>query len=71
MANYDPSVRPARNSSQALSVVFGVSLHSIIDVVGAHGGHKRGAKGKVEMDTKEGKQYRIIDEVCRLKELCK
>ncbi|KAK8404314.1 hypothetical protein O3P69_007554 [Scylla paramamosain] len=33
MANYDPSVRPARNSSQALSVVFGVSLHSIIDVV--------------------------------------
>ncbi|XP_045124559.1 neuronal acetylcholine receptor subunit alpha-10-like [Portunus trituberculatus] len=32
MANYDPSVRPARNSSQALSVVFGVSLHSIIDV---------------------------------------
>ena len=36
MANYDPSVRPARNSSQALSVVFGVSLHSIIDVVGEH-----------------------------------
>ncbi|KAK7021744.1 hypothetical protein SK128_010264, partial [Halocaridina rubra] len=32
MANYDPSVRPARNSSEALSVVFGLSLHSIIDV---------------------------------------
>ncbi|XP_045124340.1 neuronal acetylcholine receptor subunit alpha-10-like [Portunus trituberculatus] len=32
MANYDPSVRPARDSSQALSVVFGVALHSIIDV---------------------------------------
>ncbi|XP_071520246.1 neuronal acetylcholine receptor subunit alpha-10-like [Panulirus ornatus] len=32
MANYDASVRPARNSSEALSVVFGVSLHSIIDV---------------------------------------
>nr|XP_053644286.1 neuronal acetylcholine receptor subunit alpha-7-like [Cherax quadricarinatus] len=32
MANYDSSVRPAANSSQALSVVFGVSLHSIIDV---------------------------------------
>lgn len=33
MANYDASVRPAKNSSEALSVVFGVSLHSIIDVV--------------------------------------
>ncbi|XP_066949049.1 neuronal acetylcholine receptor subunit alpha-10-like isoform X1 [Macrobrachium rosenbergii] len=32
MANYDPSVRPAKNSSEALSVVFGLSLHSIIDV---------------------------------------
>ncbi|KAG7161976.1 Neuronal acetylcholine receptor subunit alpha-7-like 5, partial [Homarus americanus] len=32
LANYDPSVRPASNSSQALTVVFGVSLHSIIDV---------------------------------------
>ncbi|KAF2367533.1 Neurotransmitter-gated ion-channel [Trinorchestia longiramus] len=32
MANYDPSVRPAHNSSEPLSVVFGLSLHSIIDV---------------------------------------
>nr|XP_045625496.1 neuronal acetylcholine receptor subunit alpha-10-like [Procambarus clarkii] len=32
MANYDSSVRPAANSSEALSIVFGVSLHSIIDV---------------------------------------
>ncbi|XP_045612639.1 neuronal acetylcholine receptor subunit alpha-7-like [Procambarus clarkii] len=32
MANYDASVRPARNSSEALSVIFGLSLHSIIDV---------------------------------------
>jgi nicotinic acetylcholine receptor alpha-7 len=33
MANYDPSVRPAENSSEPLKVVFGVSLHHIIDVV--------------------------------------
>lgn len=33
MANYDASVRPSHNSSQALKVVFGVSLHQIIDVV--------------------------------------
>ncbi|XP_068239767.1 neuronal acetylcholine receptor subunit alpha-3-like [Palaemon carinicauda] len=32
MANYDPSVRPAKNSTEALSVVFGLSLHSIIAV---------------------------------------
>ncbi|XP_076069704.1 neuronal acetylcholine receptor subunit alpha-10-like [Oratosquilla oratoria] len=32
MANYDSSVRPARNSSEALNVIFGLSLHSIIDV---------------------------------------
>lgn len=35
MANYDPSVRPARNSSEPLAVVFGLSLYSIIDVVSA------------------------------------
>jgi nicotinic acetylcholine receptor alpha-7 len=33
MANYDPSVRPAENSSEPLKVVFGISLHHIIDVV--------------------------------------
>ncbi|XP_021921237.1 neuronal acetylcholine receptor subunit alpha-10-like isoform X1 [Zootermopsis nevadensis] len=32
MANYDPSVRPAENSSEPLKVVFGISLHHIIDV---------------------------------------
>lgn len=30
---YDAGVRPAKNSSQPLVVVFGVSLHHIIDVV--------------------------------------
>lgn len=35
MANYDPSVRPAENSSEPLKVVFGISLHHIIDVVSA------------------------------------
>ncbi|XP_065159188.1 neuronal acetylcholine receptor subunit alpha-10-like [Atheta coriaria] len=32
MANYDPAVRPAENSSLPLTVIFGVSLHHIIDV---------------------------------------
>ncbi|XP_048516574.1 neuronal acetylcholine receptor subunit alpha-10 isoform X1 [Dendroctonus ponderosae] len=32
MANYDAGVRPAQNSSLPLTVVFGVSLHHIIDV---------------------------------------
>jgi nicotinic acetylcholine receptor alpha-7 len=36
MANYDPSVRPAENSSEPLKVVFGVSLHHIIDVVSSN-----------------------------------
>lgn len=30
---YDAGVRPAKNFSQPLSVVFGLSLHHIIDVV--------------------------------------
>lgn len=30
---YDAGVRPAKNSSQPLAVVFGLSLHHIIDVV--------------------------------------
>lgn len=33
MANYDAGVRPAQNSSLPLTVIFGVSLHHIIDVV--------------------------------------
>lgn len=33
MSNYDAGVRPAENSSLPLSVIFGVSLHHIIDVV--------------------------------------
>lgn len=33
MANYDASVRPAENSSIPLKVIFGISLHHIIDVV--------------------------------------
>lgn len=33
MADYDAAVRPVENSSQPLTVVFGVSLHHIIDVV--------------------------------------
>ncbi|XP_063231412.1 neuronal acetylcholine receptor subunit alpha-7-like isoform X2 [Bacillus rossius redtenbacheri] len=32
MTNYDPAVRPAENSSEPLKVVFGISLHHIIDV---------------------------------------
>ncbi|KAF5308844.1 hypothetical protein FQR65_LT00544 [Abscondita terminalis] len=32
MTNYDPAVRPVENSSLPLSVIFGVSLHHIIDV---------------------------------------
>ncbi|XP_017770382.1 PREDICTED: neuronal acetylcholine receptor subunit alpha-10-like [Nicrophorus vespilloides] len=32
MAGYDPAVRPAENSSLPLTVIFGVSLHHIIDV---------------------------------------
>ncbi|KAL1510068.1 hypothetical protein ABEB36_004723 [Hypothenemus hampei] len=32
MTNYDPGVRPAQNSSLPLTVIFGVSLHHIIDV---------------------------------------
>nr|XP_022902055.1 neuronal acetylcholine receptor subunit alpha-7-like isoform X2 [Onthophagus taurus] len=32
MADYDPAVRPAENSSLPLTVLFGVSLHHIIDV---------------------------------------
>lgn len=33
LAEYDPAVRPAENSSLPLTVIFGVSLHHIIDVV--------------------------------------
>lgn len=33
MAGYDAAVRPVENSSQPLTVIFGVSLHHIIDVV--------------------------------------
>ena len=33
MSNYDPSVRPARNSAEPLEVNFSLSLHHIIDVV--------------------------------------
>lgn len=33
MADYDAAVRPVENSSQPLTVIFGVSLHHIIDVV--------------------------------------
>lgn len=33
MAGYDAAVRPVENSSLPLTVVFGVSLHHIIDVV--------------------------------------
>lgn len=33
MTNYDAAVRPVSNSSLPLSVIFGVSLHHIIDVV--------------------------------------
>lgn len=33
MANYDAAVRPVENSSLPLTVIFGVSLHHIIDVV--------------------------------------
>lgn len=36
MANYDPSVRPAENASEPLKVVFGISLHHIIDVVSTY-----------------------------------
>ncbi|XP_019867563.2 neuronal acetylcholine receptor subunit alpha-7-like [Aethina tumida] len=32
MKNYDAAVRPVSNSSLALSVIFGISLHHIIDV---------------------------------------
>ncbi|XP_071451529.1 neuronal acetylcholine receptor subunit alpha-10-like isoform X1 [Hetaerina americana] len=32
MSNYDASVRPAENSSEALKITFGISLHHIIDV---------------------------------------
>ncbi|XP_043192552.1 neuronal acetylcholine receptor subunit alpha-10-like [Amphibalanus amphitrite] len=32
MSNYDPSVRPARNSAEPLEVNFSLSLHHIIDV---------------------------------------
>ncbi|XP_037091004.1 neuronal acetylcholine receptor subunit alpha-7-like [Pollicipes pollicipes] len=32
MSNYDPSVRPARNSAEPLDVNFSLSLHHIIDV---------------------------------------
>ncbi|CAH1103702.1 unnamed protein product [Psylliodes chrysocephalus] len=32
MADYDAAVRPAQNSSLPLSVIFGISLHHIIDV---------------------------------------
>ncbi|KAB0796779.1 hypothetical protein PPYR_10840 [Photinus pyralis] len=32
MSNYDPAVRPVKNSSLPLSVIFGISLHHIIDV---------------------------------------
>lgn len=33
MSNYDASVRPVENSSVPLKVIFGISLHHIIDVV--------------------------------------
>uniref|UniRef100_A0A6P7FFT7 Neuronal acetylcholine receptor subunit alpha-7-like n=1 Tax=Diabrotica virgifera virgifera TaxID=50390 RepID=A0A6P7FFT7_DIAVI len=32
MTDYDAAVRPAQNSSLPLSVIFGISLHHIIDV---------------------------------------
>ena len=35
MTSYDPAVRPAENSSMPLTIIFGVSLHHIIDVVSA------------------------------------
>lgn len=33
MNGYDAGVRPAKNASQPMVVVFGLSLHHIIDVV--------------------------------------
>ena len=33
LANYDASARPASNASHAMQVIFGMSLHLIIDVV--------------------------------------
>ncbi|RZC32373.1 Neur chan LBD domain containing protein, partial [Asbolus verrucosus] len=32
MTNYDAAVRPVENSSLPLTVIFGISLHHIIDV---------------------------------------
>uniref|UniRef100_T1J4J6 Neurotransmitter-gated ion-channel ligand-binding domain-containing protein n=1 Tax=Strigamia maritima TaxID=126957 RepID=T1J4J6_STRMM len=32
MANYDAAVRPSHNATESLQVVFGISLHHIIDV---------------------------------------
>jgi hypothetical protein len=31
--NYDPRIRPSRNSSEALNVTFGLALAQVIDVV--------------------------------------
>ena len=33
MRNYDPRIRPSRNSSESLNVTFGLALAQIIDVV--------------------------------------
>ena len=32
LGNYDTSVRPVKNSTQPIKVLFGVSIHHIIDV---------------------------------------
>lgn len=41
---YDAGVRPAENSSQPLAVVFGLSLHHIIDVVSKENFETRGER---------------------------
>lgn len=45
MANYDAGVRPAQNSSLPLTVIFGVSLHHIIDVVSRNCGFSSKIRG--------------------------
>ena len=35
LRNYDPRIRPSKNSSEALNVTFGLALAQIIDVVSA------------------------------------
>lgn len=40
MTNYDAAVRPVENSSLPLTVIFGISLHHIIDVVNCFLLHK-------------------------------